>query len=176
MGNVLPVNGLLPEIGMGCLIALNSTISGDVVLGVNCSVWFNAVIRGDVNPIRIGNQTNIQDHAVIHGSFGGPETFIGSNVTIGHRAIIHGCKVENNVLIGMGSILLDNCVVGSGCIVGAGSLVLENTILESGFLYAGSPVRKIKQVTPEQVETIQRTAIRYPQIASWYDSNQFIRT
>jgi len=173
MGLILPVNGIIPKIGIDCFIAPNSTITGDVQLGDRCSVWFNTVIRGDVHSIEIGADCNIQDGAIIHCSYQKAATKIGSGVSIGHQAMIHGCTIEDHVLIGMGSILLDNCVIGSGSIVGAGSLVLENTILEPCFLYAGSPVRKIKPVTEAQKETIQQTAKRYPQYASWYNLPYF---
>jgi carbonic anhydrase/acetyltransferase-like protein (isoleucine patch superfamily) len=169
MATLLSVNGVSPKWGKDCFFAPNATLTGDVLLGERCSVWFNAVIRGDVHSIRIGDETNIQDGAIIHCTFKKATTQIGSRVSIGHRAMIHGCSIEDDVLIGMGSILLDNCQVGKGCIVGAGSLVLENTILDPGFLYAGSPVRQIKPVTKTQKEAMARTAKRYPEYGSWYD-------
>jgi len=169
MALILPVNGKIPQFGSDCFLAPNSTITGDVTTGDRCSIWFGTVIRGDVNQILIGNDTNIQDLALIHGSFGKIPTKIGSRVTIGHQAMVHGCTIEDDVLIGMGAILLDNCVVGTGCIVGAGSLVLENTVLEPGFLYAGTPVRKIKPTTEAQKETINRTSMRYSLYGSWYN-------
>jgi len=169
MGLILPVNGISPKIGNDCFVAPNATITGDVQMGDRCSVWFNAVIRGDVHSIVIGEDCNIQDHVIIHCSYQKAATKIGNGVSIGHQAMVHGCTIEDHVLIGMGSILLDNCVVGTGSIVGAGSLVLENTILEPGYLYAGSPVRKIKPVTDAQKNMIHLTAKRYPEYASWYN-------
>jgi carbonic anhydrase/acetyltransferase-like protein (isoleucine patch superfamily) len=173
MGLILSVNGLAPKFGTNCFIAPNATITGDVQMGDGCSVWFNAVIRGDVHQIRIGNETNIQDGAIIHCTYKRAAVAIGDRVSIGHQAMIHGCTIGNDVLIGMGAILLDNCEVGDGCIVGAGSVVLEKTILEPGFLYAGTPAKKIKPVTESQREIIGLTAIRYPQYASWYDKSEF---
>ncbi|MBW3128807.1 gamma carbonic anhydrase family protein [Hymenobacter profundi] len=165
---LLPVRGKQPEIGPDCYVADNATIVGDVVLGARCTVWFNAIIRGDVNSIRIGEQTNIQDGVVIHCTYQRAATVIGSRVSIGHRAIVHGCTVEDDVLIGMGAIVMDHAVVGSGCIIAAGAVVLENTQCEPGYLYAGVPARKIKPVTDEQRTTIQRTADNYVQYASWF--------
>ncbi|UOR05563.1 gamma carbonic anhydrase family protein [Hymenobacter aerilatus] len=165
---LLPVRGKLPEIGSDCYVADNATIVGDVVLGARCTVWFNAIIRGDVNSIRIGEQTNIQDGVVIHCTYQRAATVIGSRVSIGHRAIVHGCTVEDDVLIGMGAIVMDHAVVGSGCIIAAGAVVLENMQCEPGYLYAGIPARKIKPVTDEQRATIQRTADNYVQYASWF--------
>src|SRR5690606_20868432 len=139
-----------PQMGHDCYIAENATIVGDVMLGNECSVWFNAVIRGDVNSIRIGNKTNIQDGAVIHCTYEKAATTIGSNVSIGHNAIVHGCAIEDNVLIGMGAIVMDNALVQRNCIIAAGAIVLENTICESGFIYAGIPAKKVKQMSDEQ--------------------------
>lgn len=168
--NILSVSGMIPRWGDSCFIAPNAILSGDVVMGNKCSVWFHAVLRGDVNSIRIGDETNIQDGAILHGNYQQASVEIGSRVSIGHRAIVHGCRIEDEVLIGMGAILLDNCHVGKGCLVGAGSLVLENAELEAGFLYAGSPARKIKPVSEVQKEIILRTASRYPEYASWYEN------
>lgn len=154
--------------GDNCFLAENATIVGDVVLGDDCSVWFNAVIRGDVNAIRIGNKTNIQDGAVIHCTYQRAATTIGNNVSIGHNAIVHGCTVEDDVLIGMGAIVMDKAVVGRGCIIGAGAIVLENTICEPGYLYAGIPARKIKPVSEEQLAGMARTADNYVLYSSWF--------
>ncbi|SHI62932.1 Carbonic anhydrase or acetyltransferase, isoleucine patch superfamily [Hymenobacter daecheongensis DSM 21074] len=164
---ILPVHGILPQLGPGCFVADNATIIGDVTLGRDCTVWFNAVIRGDVNHIRIGDQTNIQDGAVLHCTYQKAATTIGSRVSIGHRAIVHGCTVEDEVLIGMGAIVMDNAVVGRGCIIAAGAVVLENTVCEPGYLYAGIPARKIKPVTAEQAAGLLRTAENYVTYASW---------
>jgi carbonic anhydrase/acetyltransferase-like protein (isoleucine patch superfamily) len=158
--------------GEGCYIAENATIVGDVVMGNECSVWFNAVIRGDVNSIRIGNKTNIQDGAVIHCTYQKAATTIGSNVSVGHNAIVHGCTVEDNVLIGMGAIVMDNAVVQQNCIVAAGAIVLENTICESGYIYAGIPARKVKQLSPEQVEGLAKTANNYVMYSGWFTGRE----
>jgi carbonic anhydrase/acetyltransferase-like protein (isoleucine patch superfamily) len=142
-----------------------------VVLGAGCTVWFNAVVRGDVNSIRIGEKTNIQDGAVIHCTYERAATRIGARVSIGHRAIVHGCTVEDDVLIGMGAIVMDHAVVGRGCIVAAGAIVLENTQCEPGYLYAGVPAKKIKPVTEAQLQTISRTADNYVMYAGWLREN-----
>lgn len=164
---ILPIKGVSPQIGPDCYVAENATIVGDVVLGHTCTVWFNAVIRGDVNAIRIGNKTNIQDGAVIHCTYQRAATTIGSNVSVGHNAIVHGCTVHDNVLIGMGAIVMDNAVVQEHCIVAAGSVVLENTICESGFIYAGVPAKKVKALSPEQIAGMAQTADNYVLYASW---------
>lgn len=154
--------------GHDCYIAENATLVGDVILGSECSVWFNAVIRGDVNSIRIGDKTNIQDGAVIHCTYQRAATTIGSNVSVGHNAIVHGCTVEDNVLIGMGAIVMDNAVVQQNCIVAAGAIVLENTVCESGYIYAGIPARKVKQLSPEQVAGLAKTANNYVMYSGWF--------
>ncbi len=154
--------------GEGCWIAENATIVGDVVMGDECSIWFNAVIRGDVNSIRIGNKTNIQDGAVIHCTYERAATTIGNNVSIGHNAIVHGCTVHDNSLVGMGAIVMDNAVVEQNCIVAAGAIVLENTICESGWIYAGIPARKVKQLSQEQLEGLARTANNYVMYSGWF--------
>ena len=164
---ILPIKGVSPKMGADCYIAENATIVGDVVLGDTCTVWFNAVIRGDVNAIRIGNKTNIQDGAVIHCTYLRAATTIGNNVSIGHNAIVHGCTVEDDVLIGMGSVVMDNAVVQRHCIVAAGSVVLENTICESGFIYAGVPAKKVKALSEEQIAGMAKTADNYVLYASW---------
>ncbi|WP_375415931.1 gamma carbonic anhydrase family protein [uncultured Hymenobacter sp.] len=165
---ILPVHGILPQIGPDCFIADNATIVGDVVLGRGCTVWFTAVIRGDVHRIRIGGETNVQDGAVLHCTYQKAPLTIGSRVSIGHRALVHGCTVEDDVLIGMGAIVMDHAVVGAGCIIAAGAVVLENFQCEPGFLYAGVPARKIKPVTEEQREGLRRTASNYQLYASWF--------
>lgn len=165
---ILPVKGVRPQMGEGCWIAENATIVGDVVMGDECSVWFNAVIRGDVNSIRIGNKTNIQDGAVIHCTYERAATTIGNNVSIGHNAIVHGCTVHDNALVGMGSIVMDNAVVQENCIVAAGAIVLENTVCESGWIYAGIPARKVKQLSQEQIEGLARTANNYVMYSGWF--------
>ena len=164
---ILPIKGVSPKLGSDCFVAENATIVGDVVLGDTCTVWFNAVIRGDVNAIRIGNKTNIQDGAVIHCTYQKAATTIGNNVSVGHNAIVHGCTVQDNVLIGMGAIVMDNAVVQEHCIVAAGSVVLENTICESGYIYAGVPAKKVKALSPEQIAGMAQTADNYVLYASW---------
>lgn len=165
---ILPVKGISPEWGRECFIADNCTIVGDVILGDKCSVWFNAVIRGDVHQIRIGNNTNIQDGAVIHCTYRKASTTIGSNVSIGHNALVHGCTLRDHVLVGMGAIVMDHAVVEEFCIIAAGAVVLENTICESGFLYAGMPARKIKPVTAEQREMLKRLPDNYIMYSGWF--------
>ncbi|MFN5704851.1 MAG: gamma carbonic anhydrase family protein, partial [bacterium] len=142
MALILPVNNIYPQIPDNCFIAENSTIVGDVKFGNNCSVWFNAIIRGDVHSIEIGDRSNIQDGAVIHCTYQKANTVIGNDVSIGHRAIVHGCTVHDHVLIGMGAIIMDHAVINEYCIIAAGSIILENTICESGYIYAGSPAKK----------------------------------
>ena len=149
-------------------MAENATIVGDVVLGEACTVWFNAVVRGDVNSIRIGNKTNIQDGAVIHCTYQRASTTIGNNVSIGHNAIVHGCTVEDNVLIGMGAIVMDHAVVQSNCIVAAGAIVLEKTVCESGYIYAGIPAKKVKALSPEQIAGLDKVANNYVMYGGWF--------
>lgn len=164
------VKGIKPKIGKDCFLADNATITGDVVMGDNCSIWFNAVIRGDVHTIRIGNNVNIQDGAVVHCTYQKAAVEIGNNVSIAHNAIVHGCKIQDNVLIGMGSILMDNVVVESNSIIAAGAVVSKGTVVESGSVYAGVPAKKIKTVDIELVEgEINRIANSYNMYASWYD-------
>jgi len=165
---ILPVKDKYPKIGNENFIAENATIVGDVTLGDNCSVWFNAVIRGDVNAITIGNESNIQDGAVIHATYLKAATQIGNRVSVGHNAIVHGCTVKDNVLIGMGAIIMDHAVVEEYCIIAAGSVVLENTICESGHLYAGTPAKKIKPVTDEQRALLNKLPDNYVMYSSWF--------
>src|ERR1700735_2167390 len=149
MAIILPVKGIMPEIPEGCFVAPNATIVGDVIMGDDCSIWFNAVVRGDVNSIRMGNKINVQDGAVIHCTYEKTKAIIGNNVSIGHNAIVHGCVIEDNVLIGMGAIVMDNARIGSNSIIAAGAVVLENTIVEAGSIYAGVPAKKVKAVSQE---------------------------
>lgn len=163
------VNGISPSIPKDCFLAENSTIVGDVTLGSNCSVWFNAVLRGDVNYIKLGDNVNIQDGAVIHCTFNKYPTVIGNNVSVGHNAIVHGCTIHDNVLIGMGSIVMDNCTVHSNSIIAAGAVITQNTIVESGSIYAGVPAKKVKDISKELKEgEIERIAQNYIKYASWY--------
>jgi carbonic anhydrase/acetyltransferase-like protein (isoleucine patch superfamily) len=165
---ILPVKDKNPTWGDDCFIAPNATIVGDVIMGDNCSVWFNAVIRGDVNYIHIGNNTNIQDGAVIHATYLRAATTIGNNVSIGHNALVHGCTLHDNVLVGMGAIVMDNADVQQFVIIGAGSVVLENTVCESGYLYAGIPAKKIKPITEEQRELLKKLPNNYILYSSWF--------
>lgn len=165
---ILPVKNVHPVIGKRCFIAENATIVGDVVMGDNCSIWFNAVIRGDVNYIRIGNNSNIQDGAVIHCTYLRAGTDIGSNVSIGHNALVHGCQLKDHVLVGMGAIVMDHAIVEEFCIIAAGAIVLEKTICESGFLYAGIPAKKIKPITEEQREMLKKLPQNYIMYSGWF--------
>jgi carbonic anhydrase/acetyltransferase-like protein (isoleucine patch superfamily) len=170
MALILPVENAFPKWGESCFIAPNCTIVGDVQMGNECSVWFNAVIRGDVNSIRIGNKVNIQDGAVIHCTFKKTKAIIGSNVSIGHNAIVHGCIVHDNVLIGMGSIVMDNAIVHSNTIIAAGAVVLEGTVCEGGAIYAGVPAKKVKEISVEKIEgEINRIANNYVGYAKWFN-------
>jgi carbonic anhydrase/acetyltransferase-like protein (isoleucine patch superfamily) len=169
MALILPVKGISPRFGNDIFLAPNATVVGDVSMGNDCSVWFNAVVRGDVHWIKIGNKVNIQDGAVIHCTYQKAPTTIGNNVSIGHNALVHGCTFEDNVLIGMGAIVMDNCVVERNSIVAAGAVLLENTRVESGSIYAGVPAKKVKQLSPEQFETLnQRIADNYVMYSGWF--------
>ena len=166
---ILPVKGISPDIPSDVFVAPNATIVGDVVMGPSCSIWFNAVIRGDVNAIRIGEKVNIQDNAVIHCTYEKNATIIGNNVSIGHSAIVHGCTIEDNVLIGMGAIVMDRAVVGSYSIIAAGAVVLEGTVIPPGSVYAVVPAKKVKDVSPEKVSgEIERIANNYTLYSSWF--------
>jgi carbonic anhydrase/acetyltransferase-like protein (isoleucine patch superfamily) len=170
MALILPVNNVSPKIGTNCFLAPNATIVGDVKMGNNCSVWFNAVIRGDVNSISMGNKVNVQDGAVIHCTYQKTKTVIGNNVSIGHNAIVHGCSVADNVLIGMGAIVMDNVQIGSNTIIAAGAVVLENTIIEAGYIYAGVPAKKVKTISQDLISgEIDRIANNYLMYSKWFD-------
>jgi len=167
---ILPVKGVLPVFGNECYIAPNATIVGDVVMGNQCSIWFNAVLRGDVNIIRMGNKVNVQDGAVIHCTYQKAGTIIGNNVSIGHNAIVHGCVIQDNVLIGMGAIVMDNAEVGSNSIIAAGAVVLENTKIEPGSIYAGVPAKKVKDISQEMISgEINRIADNYVMYSGWFN-------
>ncbi|PJF38158.1 MAG: gamma carbonic anhydrase family protein, partial [Phototrophicales bacterium] len=157
---MLPVRGFTPQIGQNCFLAPNATVIGEVEMGDYCSVWFSAVVRGDVNFIKIGHHTNIQDNATIHGTFKTAPTTIGNYVSIGHNAIVHGCTIEDNVLIGMGARVMDKAIIRSGSIIAAGAVVLEGTEVESGWIYAGVPAKKIKPIG-ERSEMLERIANNY---------------
>lgn len=165
---ILPVKGKSPVWGNDCFIAENCTIVGDVIMGDNCSVWFNAVIRGDVHYIKIGNNTNIQDGAVIHATYLKAPTNIGNSVSIGHNALVHGCTLYDHTLIGMGAIVMDHAVVNEFVIIAAGAVVLENTICESGYLYAGIPAKKIKPLTDEQRAMLKQLPQNYVMYSGWF--------
>jgi carbonic anhydrase/acetyltransferase-like protein (isoleucine patch superfamily) len=167
------VNGKSPVIPNDCFIAENATVVGDVVLGDSCSVWFNAVLRGDVNFIKIGNKVNIQDGAVIHCTYQKHPTVIGNNVSIGHNAIVHGCTIHDNVLIGMGAIVMDNCVVESNSIIAAGAVVTQNTVVTSGSIYAGIPARKVKDIDQSDFAgEIDRISNNYVMYSSWFKEEE----
>ena len=169
MALIKPVKGVHPKFGEDCYLAENATVVGDVVMGDNCSEWFNTVVRGDVNSIRIGNKVNIQDGACIHCTYQKTKVVIGNNVSIGHNAIVHGCIVHDNVLIGMGAIVMDNAVIGSNSIIAAGSVVLENTVVEPGSVYAGVPAKKVKDINQELINgEINRIANNYIMYSGWF--------
>lgn len=166
---ILHVDGVYPQFGNNCFIAPNAAVVGDVIMGDDCSVWFNAVVRGDVNSIRMGNKVNIQDGAVIHCTYKRTQTILGNNVSVGHNAIIHGCTVADNVLIGMGAIVMDRAEIGSNSIIAAGAVVLEGTIIPPGTIYAGVPAKKVKDIEPNQIHgEIDRIANNYIKYADWF--------
>lgn len=170
MALIKSVKGVSPKFGEKCFLADNATITGNVIIGDNCSIWFNAVVRGDVHFIRIGNNVNIQDGVTIHCTYKKAPVTIGNNVSIAHNAIVHGCTIKDNVLVGMGAILMDHVVVESNSIIAAGAVVSKNTIIESGSVYAGVPAKKIKSVNVKLLEgEINRIADSYNMYASWYD-------
>jgi len=169
MSSIIEVRGFKPKFGKNCFFAENSTIIGDVIVGDDCSFWFNTVVRGDVNSIYIGNKVNIQDGAVLHTLYEKSIIEIGDNVSVGHNATIHGAKIENNVLIGIGSTILDHAVIGENSIIAANSLVLSNTIVEPNSIYGGVPAKKIKDIEPSQTkEMIEKIANNYSMYAGWY--------
>lgn len=166
---ILPVNGVSPEIPEDCFIAPNATIVGDVKMGAECSVWFNAVVRGDVNSIVMGNKVNVQDGACIHCTYRRTQTMIGNNVSIGHNAIVHGCQVADNVLIGMGAIIMDGARIGENSIIAAGAVVLEDTEVPAGSIFAGVPAKKVKDISQELLHSeIDRIANNYVMYSGWF--------
>jgi carbonic anhydrase/acetyltransferase-like protein (isoleucine patch superfamily) len=170
MALIKTVRGMSPKWGKNCFLAENATVVGDVVMGDDCSVWFQAVVRGDVNSIRIGNKVNIQDGAILHCTYERTKVDIGNNVSIGHRALVHGCQIGDNVLVGMGAIIMDNAVVAPNVLIAAGAVVLENARLESFGIYAGVPAKRVKELTPQQfADNIERIANAYVMYASWFD-------
>jgi carbonic anhydrase/acetyltransferase-like protein (isoleucine patch superfamily) len=169
MALIKSVKGIIPNIGQRCFLADTATVIGDVVLGNDCSIWFNAVIRGDVHYIRIGSKVNIQDGVIIHCTYRQAPVNIGNNVSIAHQAIVHGCTIHDNVLVGMGAILMDHVVIESNCIIAAGALVTKGTVVETGSVYAGTPAKKIKSIDKGLSEgEIQRIANSYNMYAGWY--------
>ncbi len=169
MAIIKSVRGFTPDIPESCFLADNATVIGDVVMGDDCSIWFSAVIRGDVNSIRLGNRVNIQDGAVIHCTLDKSKSILGNDVSVGHNAIIHGCTIHDEVLVGMGAIVMDLAVVESHCLIAAGAVVLENARLESGWIYGGVPAKKIKPLDAENMDFfIKRTTENYVKYASWY--------
>ncbi|MCR9285850.1 MAG: gamma carbonic anhydrase family protein [Bacteroidetes bacterium] len=169
MALIKSVRGFNPQFGKNVYLAESATVIGDVIMGDDCSVWFQAVVRGDVNAIRIGNKVNIQDGAVIHCTYERAPTTIGNQVSIGHRAIVHGCTLKDNVLVGMGAIVMDRAVVEENVLIAAGAVVLENSKLESGYIYAGIPAKKVKLLSTEKFkDNIERIANNYLKYSSWF--------
>lgn len=169
MALIKDCKGITPIFGQDCWLAENATIVGDVVMGDQCSIWFNAVVRGDVNSIRMGNKVNIQDGAVLHCTYEKTKVTLGNNVSVGHNALVHGCTVEDNVLIGMGSIVMDNCYIEANCIIAAGAVLLEGTRVESWSIYAGVPAKKVKTLSPELFKgEVQRIANNYVMYSGWF--------
>jgi carbonic anhydrase/acetyltransferase-like protein (isoleucine patch superfamily) len=167
MALIVPIKGKSPQFGLENWQAANATIVGDVTFGSHCTVWYNAVVRGDVNRIRIGNYSNIQDGAVIHCTYQKTETTIGNYVSIAHNAIVHGCTIEDYVLVGMGAIIMDGALIETGSIIAAGAVVTQNTRVPAGSIYAGNPAKLLKPVSPEAAEVFMRTAMNYLEYASW---------
>jgi len=169
MALIKTLNGKTPQLGSSCFLAETAILIGDVVIGDECSIWFNTVIRGDVHYIRIGNRVNVQDNATIHGTYQKSPTTIGNSVSIAHNAVVHGCTIHDNVLIGMGAVVMDDAVVESNSIVAAGAVVLQKTVVESGSVYAGTPAKKVKTMSRELLEgQIERIASSYLMYAGWY--------
>lgn len=171
MALIKTIKNKQPKYGSNCFFADNATIVGDVTMGNNCTVWFNAVVRGDVHSITIGDDTNIQDGAIIHCTYQKAKTVIGNKVSIAHNAIVHGCTIHDNVLVGMGAIIMDDAVVETGSVIAAGAVVLPGTKIEANSIYAGVPAKKVKTTGPEMKEVIERTARNYPMYAKWYDDS-----
>jgi len=169
MAVIKKVKGVSPQISKDCWLAENATVIGDVHMKQGCSVWFNAVVRGDVCSIEMGENCNIQDGAVVHGTLNLSKTVLGNNVSIGHNAIVHGCTIEDSVLIGMGAIVMDNAVIKKGAMIAAGAVVLANTIVEENALYAGTPAKKVKEVDDRLRQVIDKTPEHYKMYASWIE-------
>lgn len=163
------VRGHTPQFGSDCFIAENAVILGEVSMGDQCSIWYNAVVRGDVHFIKMGNKVNIQDGAVVHATFEKSPTTIGNNVSVGHNAIVHGCEIKDDVLVGMGAIIMDDCIVESNCIIAAGAVVAKGTHIKSGSVYGGVPAKKIKDISEELLTgEIHRIAENYIKYAGWF--------
>lgn len=163
------LNGIKPQFGKDCYFAENCVVIGNVIMGYQCSIWYNAVVRGDVHYIKIGNKVNIQDGAIIHATYKTSPTNIGNNVSIGHNAVVHGCTIHDNVLVGMGAIIMDDCIIESNSIIAAGAVVTKNTLVKSGSVYAGTPAKKIKDISQELISgEIERIANNYVKYAGWY--------
>lgn len=169
MALIKEVRGKYPLFGENCFLADNATIVGDVTMGNNCTVWFNAVVRGDVHYIKIGNDTNIQDGAVIHCTYQKAATTIGDKVSIAHNAIVHGCTIEDEVLVGMGAIVMDDAYIEQGAVIAAGAVILPGTRVSANTIWAGVPAREVKKTGPEMKEVIERTARNYPMYAKWFE-------
>lgn len=168
MALIKTVRGYEPRFGDDCFLAENATVVGEVIMGNRCTVWFNAVVRGDVHSITIGDDTNIQDGAIIHCTYQKAKTKIGNKVSIAHGAIVHGCTIEDNVLVGMGAIIMDDAVIGRGSVIAAGAIILPGTIVEPNSIMAGIPAQKVKETSEQMHEVIKRTAKNYPMYAEWY--------
>ncbi|MCU0358825.1 MAG: gamma carbonic anhydrase family protein [Cyclobacteriaceae bacterium] len=168
MATIRSVRGFTPKFGNNCFLADGAIIVGEVTMGDNCTVWFNAVVRGDVHSITIGNNTNIQDGAVLHCTYQKARLVIGNNVSIAHNAVVHGCTIENNVLIGIGAIILDDAVIGANSVIAAGAVVLPGTRVEPGSIYAGIPAKRVKDIGDNMLGVIDRTARNYPMYAEWF--------
>lgn len=176
MALIKTVKGKVPRFGKDVFLADNATLVGDIEMGDNCSVWFNAVVRADVHYIKMGDYVNVQDGAVIHCTYKTAPVEIGNYVSIAHNAVVHGCVIKDNVLIGMGAIVMDNCVIESNCIIAAGAVVLENTHCESGSVYAGCPAKKVKDIDQNRLEgTVKRISNAYPIYASWIDMTEQVQ-
>jgi carbonic anhydrase/acetyltransferase-like protein (isoleucine patch superfamily) len=173
MGLIRTLNGITPKLGKDCFVAENATLIGRVVAGEQCGFWYNCVLRGDVNDLILGDRVNIQDGAIVHGTYQKNPTKIGNDVTVGHNAIVHGCVLHDNVLIGMGAIVMDDAVVHSGSIVAAGAVVLERTIIEANCIYAGAPAKKVKELDPNTApEMLKEIAAKYVMYSGWYQNGQ----
>jgi len=168
MAYIKTLRGISPKFGYNCFLAENATVVGEVIMGDHCTVWFNAVVRGDVHSITIGDNTNIQDGAIIHCTYQKAKTVIGNNVSIAHNAVVHGCTVHDNVLIGMGAIVMDDAIIESNSVIAAGAVVLPGTVVPSGSIYAGMPAKRVKDISDEMQSVIKRTAENYKMYAEWY--------